>query len=242
MTSVSIIMTPFNRTPLLRNTVDSIVRQKYPNLQVIVVEDRPSEASAQVLCEQNGFLYAARRRSQEGWMNPAPLLNHAIKRATGDIVIFQNAECKYETLTGIADLVAPMIEDPTLSTSAIVQSLDEHGNFYGWYAHPRDQERAGWFSYFCQAVRRDVVTKIQGFDEIFWGYGFEDDLFEYRLKKEGVKMRHVESVLVSHQFHPRYHYTGIEVGNESLCREVIAAVENGSQPNVANYGKPWGNL
>lgn len=240
MKTVSIVMTPWNRTRLLEKTLDTIFAQRYPGLQVIVVEDRPSEFSTQALCMKHGIEYACRKDHTEGWTNPAPLLNHGIKRATGDIVIIQNAECKYDTETGIADLVAEIENDELSSSFAIVQNLDENGNSIGYLSHPTETGRAGWFSYFCQAVHRSQIMKIQGFDECFLKYGFEDDMFEFRLKQNGVKFKYAEKVLVSHQWHPRYQYTGIEQAGELLYHEKRKAVEEGRESNVANEGKEWG--
>ena len=40
---VSIVMTPRDRTRLLMVTLESITRQNYPDLEIIIVEDRPSD-------------------------------------------------------------------------------------------------------------------------------------------------------------------------------------------------------
>lgn len=240
--SVSIIMTPWNRTRLLSNTLDSIFRQRYPDLQIIVVEDRPTEFSTEALCHKHGLEYACRKSSFEEWTNPAALLNYGLKRAKGEIIILQNAECKYETEDGIARLVSDVERDEMVSTVPLVQSLDEQGRFIQWFSHPTDQERAGWISYFCQAIRRSQVLRIGGFDEIFNGYGHEDDLFEFRLRKNGIKFKYAENVLVSHQWHKRYHYTGVERQNELIRIEMERKINAGEVPNIANFGKDSGQI
>lgn len=241
---VSIVMTPYNRTSLVRNTFESILRQNHSDLEVIVVEDRPTEASLEVECHRAGknFRYFARRSRQEGWMNPAVLLNFGIKQATKEILIIQNGEVKYETMNGIEELVRPIETNAYLSTVPLVQALDKDGNFYDWYQHPTDQKRQGWISCFCQAVRRDRVMEIQGFDEVFNGYGCDDDIFEWRLRKSGVIFEYAKQVLVSHQWHQPYHYTGIEQENENILNELIRKTVSSEKPNVANFEKNWGVL
>lgn len=240
-TSVSIIMTPWNRTQLLSNTLDTIFAQRYPNLQIIVVEDNPSEFSTEALCMKHGIEYAkrVRRGTENEWTNPAPLLNKGIQMAKGDILIFQNAECKHENNV-IERLVAEVDADPMVSPVPLVQALHPDGSFKRWLMHPTDIERAGWISYFCQAVRREEVWKIQGFDEIFFRYGQEDDMFEFRLRHNGVKFKYVEEALVSHQWHKEYHYTGGEQAGEDVRIAKQQAVLSGAEPNIANYGKVWG--
>jgi GT2 family glycosyltransferase len=239
--SVSIIMTPFRRTNLLAVTLDTIFAQRYPNLQIVVVEDRPAEASTELLCLRHNIPYACRRGHDDGFANPAPLLNRGIQMATGDILLFQNAECKHEGTNVIERLVAEVDADPMVSAVPLVQSLGRTGKFEGWLMHPTDTERAGWMSYFCQAVRREPVIAMRGFDERYRGYGFEDDSFEFRLRKSGIKFKYVENALVSHQWHPRYVYTGVEKFNEIVFQTDCARIEAGGSV-VANEGIEWGRL
>ncbi len=240
--SVSIIMTPYRRTPLLAATLDTIFAQRYPNLQIVVVEDRPAEASTELLCLRHNIAYACRRGHDDGFANPAPLLNRGIQMATGEVLIFQNAECKHEPGTDvIARLVAEVDADPMVSAVPLVQALDRNGKFEGWLMHPTDIERAGWISYFCQAVRREPVIVMRGFDERYQGYGFEDDSFEFRLRKSGIRFKYVENALVSHQWHPRHVYTGAEKFNERIFVEDCKRIEAGGSV-VANEGREWGRI
>jgi hypothetical protein len=234
-------MTPFRRTQLLTATLDTIFAQRYPNLQIVVVEDRPAEASTQLLCLRHNLSYACRRGSGDSWENPAPLLNRGIQMATGDVLIFQNAECKHEGTNVIERLVAEVDADPMVSAVPLVQALNKNGKFESWLMHPTDTERAGWISYFCQAVRREPVIAMRGFDEKYRGYAFEDDSFEFRLRKSGIRFKYCEDLLVSHQWHERYHYTGIEKFNEKIFFDDCKRIEAGGSV-VANQNVEWGQI
>lgn len=246
---VSIIMTPKDRTRLFMQTYESIMAQNYPDLEIVIVEDRPTEASLEAFCKRNGIKYDHRKSQVESWLNPAPLLNRAISMATKEIFIIQNAECRHDTPTVIEDLVRPIItakreQEPPLSTCACVRSLSKTGEFEQWLTHPREGNRAGWISYFCQAVSRASVLKIQGFEEEFCrgGYGYEDDMFEFMLRYSGVQLKYVESALVSHLWHPRFEGEQRN-GNEEIYKRIRAEIEVGARPSVANYGKSsWGVL
>lgn len=241
-TSVSIIMTPWNRTNLLTRTIRSIEQQSYPNLQIIVIEDDPGDDSTELLCREHRVEYAKRiRRQRNVWTNPAPLLNHGIRKATGDIIIFQNAECMYETHTGIADLIAPIESDPMLTTVPYVQALNPDGTFKEWYMHS-EGPRAGWISNFCQAVRRDIAVELRGFSEDYTQYGYEDDQWELRLIKRGIRPKYVPHVLVSHQWHPQFVYDGGERDREQMFFRDRDAINAGIKSIVANEGRDWGVL
>ena len=244
---VSIVMTPRDRKPQLMVTLDTIAAQEYPDLEVVIVEDRPTEASIEAHCKRNGMKYAARRSKIEGWMNPAPLLNHGLLMAEKEIVIFQNAECRHESTSCITDLVMPIMkakidQEPALSTSAYVQSLNRDGSFEQWFVHSNQGARAGWISPFCQALPRATAMKIQGFEEEFCrgGYGYEDDLFEFMLRYSGVRLACIDT-LVSHMWHPRFEGDQRN-GNEDIYKRIRREIEVGIRPPIANWNKPWGNI
>ena len=118
------------------------------------------------------------------------MANHGLLTATKDIVIVQNAECKHETPDCIKQMAEPIAVSQTpLSVSACVQSLNRDGSFAEWYVHPNQGARQGWISPFCQAFPRASAMKIQGFEEEFKHYGYEDDLFEFMLKETGNLIR-----------------------------------------------------
>ena len=243
---VSIVMTPKDRRQQLDVTLETIFAQSYPDLEIIIVEDRPSEASLGAYCVRNKFLYAARKSQVEGWLNPSPLLNRGLLMATKEIVIFQNAECKHETPTCIKDLVTPIAQakldqEPPLSTSALVRALNKDGSIEQWFTHPREGNRAGWISPFCQAVPRASALKIQGFEEEFKNYGFEDDMFEFMLRYSGVQLKYADKTLVSHQWHKRFDGDQRNGGSD-IYKRIRAEIEVGIRPCVANYNRPWGSL
>ena len=232
---VSIILPLWNRTTLLANTLVSIFNQQdLPPLEVIVIEDRPQDKRGQNLCEKYPVRYIQKDgHSSHIYNNVGSVYNIGIKQATGDILIMQSAECKYETNNGIAQLVDSIVGDELASAVPLVQALEPDGSFLEWFCHPREGQRPGWTGMFCHAFHRAEILKIGGYDEIFNGYGFDDDLLLYRLKRNGVKPQHIESVLVSHQWHSRHTSLQQETdANRQIYLRKIAAVEAG-EPNIA---------
>jgi glycosyltransferase involved in cell wall biosynthesis len=244
--SVSIVMTPKDRRRQLDTTLETIFAQQYPDLEIIIVEDRPTEASLEAYCTRNKIKYAARRSRLEGWLNPAPLMNRGLLLATKEIVIFQNAEVKHERLDNIVNLVSPIAkakldQESPLSTCALVQSLNKDGSFEMWYTHNREGHRVGWISPFCQAIPRQSLLKIQGVEESFTKYGMEDDMLEFMLRYSGVQLRYVENTLCSHQWHERF--SGDQNnGGPDIYKRIRTEIEIGARPCVANWNKSWGNL
>ncbi len=244
MKSVSIILPCWRRTPLLANTLDSIFSQQNlpEDLQVIVVEDAPIDHSCMRLCGSLGVDYYARRRGGQGYSNVGAIYNIGIKRAHGDIVIMQSAECKYEMTNGLHKLIEAIEDDELKSAVPCVQSIGPRGHFVEWYNHPHLGARAGWTGFFCHALHRSQLLKVQGYDEVFQGYGHDDDLLLFRLKWNGVVPRFVPDVLVTHQWHQRHQcVAGEDAYNHGVRLGLEDAVRRG-HPNVANASNEWGAL
>lgn len=231
MISVSIVLSCYNRASQLVNTLESIARQNYRPLEVIVVEDGYDGGRTEAAARNFGARYYARRNRADlpTFQNPSRIHNIGIRRANNDVVILQGGEVRYDTLTGIRDMVEPIEQDASLSTFAMVKSLDQQGNFFEWYSHPTEGARAGWMINFCQAATRDKLWQIRGFDESFAGYGGEDVDFEQRLQLAGTRLVY-STALCSHQWHPRPGYGSVEFsGGRSLGWR-------------ANEGIEWGRL
>ncbi len=188
----------------MRNTLDSIAMQSRKPNQIVVVEDGHDSATEDVcaVARQNGLpveFYERRNRPNLSYSNPSVPKNISIRKATGDILIIQCAEVMYTSPNDIANLVRPIEECSRASTFATVSARDEFGGFQEWYAGPGRAEK--WFLDFCQAVRREHVVAIGGFDEEYKGYGYDDDDFAFRLQAYGLEYRWAREVECHHQWH-----------------------------------------
>jgi glycosyltransferase involved in cell wall biosynthesis len=245
MSSVSIVMTSYKRPEQLRRTLHSISIQTRRPDQIVVVEDGGDEETrgiCAVACMQKGLKveYCERRnRPKLDYSNPAIPKNIGIKKAIGDILIIQCAEVRYTNPQDIERLVKPVEEDPSISNIAQVKALGRYDNFQEWYAGP---ERApGWFLDFCQAVRRDKVMAINGFDELYEGYGFDDDDFALRLQASGVKYQWAMDVVCEHQWHfVPDKSTNLSDRGRIRYNMMKEAIDAGRRSPVANADRPWG--
>lgn len=225
--TISIVLPLWRRTRLLANTLASIARQTRQPNEVIVVEDRPTAPDARHLCRGYGYKYLSiDGPAPDEYRNVGFVYNRGIEQATGDIVIMQSAECMYESKTGISDLVAAIAANEFASAVPFVQSLTPTRKFCEWFCHPTLGGRPGWTGMFCHAIHRKRLSEVGGYDEIFKGYGFDDDLLLYRLKRNGVKPQYVNT-LVSHQWHERHATIQRETDANKLIYDVkIAEIES----------------
>ena len=244
--TVSIMMTAYDRAHLLKNTLDSILIQTRKPEQIVIVEDGYDGGKTETLC--NAYrrslpieYFCRRKRPNVGFSNPAIPKNIGIRKCTGEILIIQGAEVKYTNPNDIENLVAPVEKDPYVSMFATCKALDQYGKFDRWYGDPAFDAYLG----FCHAVRLDKVIAIGGFDELYRGYGYEDNDFMWRLHVSGITCKWALDVLTYHQWHPG-HPDPNDAANEAFNREYGGIVINDYHKKrirglESNIGIDWGN-
>jgi glycosyltransferase involved in cell wall biosynthesis len=244
--SVSIILTAYNRANQLAKTLKSILMQDYHPIETIVVEDG-DDGRTQYIAKQSGVRYIQKKRPDlPVFQNPAKVHNLGIRAAQNDIVILQGGEVTYLNPTDVSKLIAPILEDSSLITTPCVQNLRQDGYMEEWYVHPTEGRRAGWIVNFCLAMTRERLLHVQGFEEGFEGYGYEDDHLLFCLRENGGKTIFVPEVVVAHQWHDRSKYvfsqgfTGIDSPQYAYGNGLREQVAAGLRPAIANYGKEWG--
>ena len=128
-------------------------------------------------------------------------------------------------LSGNKILATPLIKD-----------LNQDGSFNGWYNHPREGSRPGWVSGAGpHAFRREEMLEIGGYEEMFFGYGHEDDFWFHILRKNSWTTQYVESAVCAHQWHNRPIFeptTGY--ANLSLIHILTMEIDDGTREPLAN--------
>lgn len=245
--TISIVMTAHKRAKLLSNTLESIRMQTRKVDQIVVVEDGFDGGITQGVCinaRNNGLpveYYCRKNRPRLEYSNPSIPKNIGIRKATGDILIIQCAEVMYTSPTDVENLVRPVEENASVSSFALVKSIHENGAFHMWYAGP--ERGPEWFLDFCQAVRRDKVVAIGGFDEGYIGYGFDDDCFAYRLQASGVKYQWAYDVVAHHQWHPIVEKcTELSDRGRFRYQKMKKDIEEKLRTPEVNIGIKWGDI
>ena len=232
---VSIVLTAYRRSEQLRRTMESLAGQTYENTELIVVEADSDEGSTKKVAADFGARYFRRKNISD--RRTAVTNNIGIRNARGEIIVLQCAECRHQSNDTIERLVAPIIEDPTLSTFPMVIDLDKFGNGRGWKFHPATHPNC--FITFCQAFSRAAIFAVGGFDERYVGWGYEDNDAAFRLQRSGVMCVSVP-VVVAHQWHEPPPRTELSTCGEYYAAR-HAAIRNGAESFVANEGARWGD-
>ncbi len=197
---ISVVTPSFNQAEYLAETLDSIFAQRYPNLEVIVIDGGSTDRSTDVIRRYQDKIAYWESEKDRG---QAHAINKGFEKTTGEIVCWLNSDDVF--LPGALDAVAHFfnnhpgwdwISGPSLKFG---QGAYEVG---GFYELPRD--RAEWFVH-CPISqpstfwRRSLYERFGGLDEEFH---FALD-YEYwiRFVVGGVDLHFVDRPLSAYRLH-----------------------------------------
>ena len=122
---VSVIITSYNREKYIRQCVESVLSQDYPNLEIIVVDDASVDKSPKILESYGDKIKYIRQEKNRGI---GPTLNRGFHNAKGDLLIYLDCDDFY--LPGKISLsVQKLVADSSVSmvyTDYVV--IDAQGN------------------------------------------------------------------------------------------------------------------
>ncbi len=228
---ISIITAYYNRKALFVETLKSISRSKYKDIELIAVDDcSDKEHNIEDLIGDFPFLNVVCLYKKNKWYtNPCIPFNIGIRQAKGDIILLQNPECLH-----VNDVLSFMVENVTdknyITTSTYGLNAEyttmlpfraEQSNFLEWFKDlPQDKFRGwdindgnGWYNHpvysptyyhFCSVMTKRNMDKLQGFDERYaTGIAYDDDDLVERITRLGLQKIITTDVIVIHQNHSR---------------------------------------
>lgn len=236
--SVSIAFPCWRRGALLEKTLVSIHEQKYPGqLDLVVVEEEDDGYTRKVAKAFNAYyVQKPRLEPYPVFQSITELWNLCLEKCTGEIAILQTAEVLHESKGVIEELVARVSTGEKILAVPLIKDLAPDGSFVDWFNHPTKGSRPGWISGAGpHAFRRSEMLEIGGYEELFYGYGHEDDYLFYLLRKNGWRIEYVDTAICAHQWHERIKFedtTGY--ANRSLIRILTMEIEDGWRAPLAN--------
>ncbi|MFN3231287.1 MAG: glycosyltransferase family A protein [Alphaproteobacteria bacterium] len=186
----------FNGARFLKQAVESVTRQTYSNIEIIVVNDGSTDETPKII-ESLGPVVRSFRQENKG---PAAARNVAIREARGEFVAFLDADDLWVP-DKIEKQIACFERDPDL---AICTAQAEHF----WEGEVADEEQqlrdslnaphdAGWF--FSSVIRRDLFDRIGVFDESLWHLDAAE--IAMRIRAEGAKLQVIPDALMRRRLH-----------------------------------------
>ncbi len=142
---VSIIVAARNEARKIEPALQSLLRQDYANLELIVVNDRSEDETGQILDRRAGIHAVHIRELPHGWLGKNHAQHVGAQRATGELLLFTDADVHMEA-TAISRAVR-YLQAAGLDHLAVAPQLKMPGTllqmfggaftiFFGLYARP----------------------------------------------------------------------------------------------------------
>ena len=172
---VSVIVVNYNGKNLLENCFQSISQINYPNYEVLLIDNNSTDDSIEFVKNNYSSTIIIKLEKNYGFAYPN---NVGAKNSKGELLLFLNNDTKV-TPNFISEMVEVLQRD---STIAICQSMllktngevDSSGDFVDMIGVSfSSKQKTENISEILAAkgasmlVRKDVFTKLGGFDEIF---------------------------------------------------------------------------
>jgi Glycosyltransferase like family 2 len=237
--AVSIAIPCWKRPEFLERTLASIAAQKYPGpVELIVVEDDYDGGKIHGIASLYGAKYLSRPRTEAYplFQSVSKLWNMCLHACSHDIIILQTDDIIHESPNTIDRLVWHLVNNPKCVATPLIRSLHEDGTFHEWFNHPPIPPHGGRISGTGpHTMWKEDFLRIGGYEEMFYGYGYDDNYMQYLVQRNGLKFDYVEDVMCSHPFHTRLKYEPVTgFANRALVRTLILEIEDGKRQPIAN--------
>lgn len=217
MVRISIIVRSFNDISFIKETMSMIKSQKLQDFEIINVDSGSTDGTWEVVQEMNseGVVY----QIEPGSYIPGKVLNEAILKSKGEIIVFNNSDCIVQNDVWLENLIKPLENEncaavfgnqlPRPDALPLVRkdSLRAYsdGSISSKWHH--------FFSLATSAVRRQTITDYPFDPDITYS---EDVDWSYKMKKRGYDIQYVPDAVVEHSHnyslkdvYKRFHGEGV---------------------------------
>lgn len=215
---ISIVMAYYNRREQLNYTLKTIAQSQVKDLEIVIVNDFSNNENniddlPSCWPELNFNIINMRDHYKtKSYCNPCVPYNVGFRASRGDQIIIQNPECCH--MGDVLNYVKQNLVDGTYLSfhtyactkqdARILQSTGDCPMFSHkkarWYNH--EIERPVAF-HFCNAITRNDLIKVNGFDERFaQGFNWDDAELLFRIKKI-CQVKFVADPWAVHQYHAK---------------------------------------
>ena len=98
---VSIILPARNEEKFIGKCLDSLIKQDYENYEIIVIDDSSEDATGKLISEyakkDSKIIPVSARPKPEGWMGKNWACMEGYRKATGELLLFTDADTKHST-------------------------------------------------------------------------------------------------------------------------------------------------
>ena len=215
---VSVIMAAYNAAEHIGEALESALAQIWNPLEVVVVDDGSTDATAEIVRGYPGVVYVHQENS-----GPSAARNAAAERSTGDFVANFDSDDLLPP-TRIGDQVNFLLDHPGLGA---VFGRQEWMNAPEWMARDAVYGDVDGIPLSSVMFRREVFFELGGYDTTFV-HGEDMDLL-VRMRERGIEYEVIPEVVLYRRYQPSS-LTGGRAPHEPLLRSLRAKLGRQEPP------------
>jgi glycosyltransferase involved in cell wall biosynthesis len=199
---VTIVTPTYNQADFLRDTIESVLAQDYPNIEYVVLDDGSTDATPQILAEYGDrFTWESQKN-----MGQTPTINKGWAMTKGEIITWLNSDDTFYDATSVRQGVEYLLENPetgivfgdSMFTEADGTEIEPTRPIHDFTYLKFIRNCENSISQPSAFIRRDVLRKVGELDPKF--YYFMDWDFWMRA---GIyfKIEHIDRILSTYRLH-----------------------------------------
>lgn len=195
---VSIVIPTKNSAVFLDSCLKSIQMQSYSEIEIIIVDGKSTDNVRELAEKYNCVFYTYIPKVKEGTFDAPHKRNYGMKKAKGEYVYWLDADMELSK-----DLIIEAVNLCEKGADAVILPEDSFG--IGIWASAKNLERrCYWGDDAIEAprfIKKDILLKLGGLDELLGGGGDDWDLYQkllengYRVERTKNMVRHNEGNL-----------------------------------------------
>ena len=200
MPKVSIIIRSHNDAEFIERTMTAILEQEFKDFELINVDHCSTDGTWDTICSLNpdGVKFQV-----EEYI-PGRILNDAISKASGEIVVFNNSDCIPVNPEWLGNLIYPLENNTNLKIGAVYGNQMPRPN--AKQLVKKDNVRAfgdgeiasGWYHFFSLASSA-VPRRLLIVNKFNTSLKYSEDIeWSWRMKQAGYKIVYVPGAMVEH--------------------------------------------
>jgi len=244
---ISVIMSVYNGEKYLREAIDSILNQTFPDFEFIIVNDASTDSSLKII--QSYHDKRIRVIENEENIGLTKSLNKAIKKARGEYIARQDAD-DISLLNRFEEQLRYLEQHPEVSLlGTSIYRIDSGGDVTGKriaLAKPttKDMFKGNQFSHGSVMFKRQVIDNVGGYNELF-RYVQDYELW-LRIAKH-YEVRNLTRILYKLRSHDRnvrftngeesalYGILAIKLAKENLEGEILEDINEKGKRSLYPY-------
>ena len=195
---VSVVIPTYNRKAALKECIDSLITQSYPEYEIIIVDDGSTDGTTRLLGEYSRNNPMVKYFHQEN-RGPGAARNLGIKNSKGDIICFTDDDCIADK-----DLIKNLVEVYTdKNVGGVGGKVSDYKIKTIIERYSRDRNLLNQEIFFNPVITanisytREAMQKVGYFDESFI---FSEDVdLSIRVRLKGFEIKYTPQAIIYHK-------------------------------------------